>query len=172
MRRFLIMRHAKSSWDTPGLPDHDRPLNKRGRAAATAMGRWMAAEGLVPDAVLLSSARRAVETWERASAEWPERPLALPDRALYMAWPQQILEALRGVDAEARTVLLVNHQPSISALAELLARPPVAPECARAFEHFPTAAIAEMHHEANWAEAGPRAMRFARFQVPKELPAP
>ena len=34
MKTLLILRHAKSSWDEPGLPDHDRPLNPRGQRDA------------------------------------------------------------------------------------------------------------------------------------------
>lgn len=169
MKRFLIMRHAKSSWAEPGLDDHDRPLNGRGRKAASAMGAWIAQEGLVLDAVLLSSARRAVETWERASANWAQAPVAMGDRSLYMAWPQPIIEALRETDPDANTVMLVNHEPTVSALAEVLARPPIPEACTRAFMHFPTGAVAVLEFDGDWHRAGPQTMQFTRFQVPKEL---
>jgi phosphohistidine phosphatase len=61
-RRLLIMRHAKSDWGTPGEPDFDRPLAKRGQRDAPRMGEWLRAQGLVPDLVLASPARRAQET--------------------------------------------------------------------------------------------------------------
>lgn len=168
-RRFLIMRHAKSSWAEPGLADHDRPLNKRGRAAATAMGDWLAAEGLIPDEVLLSSAARTVETLLRISEHWDNAPAALGDRELYMAWPAKVIEMLRRVDSDARTVMLVNHEPTVSALAEVLSAPPIPDNCARAFRHYPTAAVAVLDTEKRWAEVGPETMRFTHFQVPREL---
>lgn len=168
-RRFLIMRHAKSSWAEPGLSDHDRPLNKRGRAAASAMGAWLASEGLIPDEVLVSSAARTVETLLRISEDWTDAPMALGDRELYLAWPAKVIDMLREVDADADTVLLVNHEPTVSALAEVLSKPPIPDACARAFRHFPTAAVAVLETEAPWAAVGPETMRFVRFKVPKDL---
>lgn len=163
------MRHAKSAWDDPLMEDHDRTLNKRGRNAADAMGVWLAQEGLVPDEVLLSSAKRTVETFQRASAAWENAPPAMGDRDLYMAWPARILTQLREIDPDARTVLLLNHEPTVSALAEVLVKPPIEKPQARAFLHFPTAAVAVLETDKDWAQVGPQTMRFARFQVPKEL---
>ena len=65
MRQLLLLRHAKSSWDDPALSDHARPLNARGRRAATAMAQAMRELGLAPDIVLVSSARRTLQTLKR-----------------------------------------------------------------------------------------------------------
>ena len=46
MKRLLILRHAKSSWKDPDLPDHDRPLNKRGKQDAPLMGKVLKDEDL------------------------------------------------------------------------------------------------------------------------------
>ncbi|MBL4558811.1 MAG: histidine phosphatase family protein [Rhodobacteraceae bacterium] len=67
------MRHAKSDWGDPTRADHDRPLNRRGRRAAPLIGRWLAAQGAIPDAVLTSSARRTRETWDRMAPAFPGR---------------------------------------------------------------------------------------------------
>jgi phosphohistidine phosphatase len=64
MKSVLILRHAKSSWKDPDLPDHDRPLNKRGKHDAPLMGRLLKREDLVPDVIISSTAMRA-----RATAE-------------------------------------------------------------------------------------------------------
>ncbi|MGQ0675592.1 MAG: SixA phosphatase family protein, partial [Rhodospirillales bacterium] len=58
-RRIYLFRHGKSSWNRPGREDRERDLNARGRAAAERMGRWCAANGVVPDLVLCSTATRA-----------------------------------------------------------------------------------------------------------------
>ncbi|MEL7089640.1 MAG: histidine phosphatase family protein, partial [Planctomycetota bacterium] len=58
-RTLILMRHAKSSWDDPGLTDHDRPLNRRGRLAAPLMAAWLAEIDAAPDHALVSSAIRA-----------------------------------------------------------------------------------------------------------------
>jgi phosphohistidine phosphatase len=64
MRQLLLLRHAKSSWDDPGLSDHARPLNARGRRAAAAVAAAMRELGLQPDLVIVSSARRTLQTLE------------------------------------------------------------------------------------------------------------
>ena len=59
-RRLILMRHAKSSWKQPGLTDHDRPLNGRGRQDAPAMADALVARGWLPDAVVSSTAARTL----------------------------------------------------------------------------------------------------------------
>ena len=68
MKVLYLLRHAKSSWKDPTLEDFDRPLNKRGRSAAKTMGRHLHRNGLRPDLVLCSAARRTQETWTLVSA--------------------------------------------------------------------------------------------------------
>ena len=62
MRSLTLLRHAKSSWDDESLDDFHRPLNERGRRAAKAMGKHLAAKGARFDLVLASPAQRVVET--------------------------------------------------------------------------------------------------------------
>ena len=74
MRQLLLLRHAKSSWGDAALPDRDRPLSGRGRRAAAAMRQAMRDLGLIPDVILVSSARRTLETLE-ALEPWDDTPL-------------------------------------------------------------------------------------------------
>ena len=62
MKRLLLLRHAKSSWHDPALTDFERPLNRRGRAAARAIGDYLVRNDLLPDLVLCSAAQRTRET--------------------------------------------------------------------------------------------------------------
>lgn len=166
MKTLILMRHAKSSWAMSGLDDHDRPLNKRGEAAAPVMARWLADRGLVPDLVLCSSSLRARQTVERMRAAVPEIPApeVLPD--LYHAAPAAILTALRRIPAEAGAVLVVVHEPGISATAQRLSDG-AGPE---ALGHFPTAAVAVFEVPARqWAELGWGAARIIDFARPRDL---
>ena len=115
------MRHAKSSWAEEGQRDHDRPLNARGRRDAAALGAWLTETGRIPDAALVSTARRTQETW--ALLGFDATPMTL--RAdLYHAAPEAMLAALRGAP-DVETVLMLGHQPGIGAAARmLLAAPP------------------------------------------------
>src|SRR6056297_125572 len=143
MKHLLLLRHAKSSWANPELADIDRPLNKRGKRGATAVGRWMRENGWIPDAALVSAARRTRETWERL--ELPGTPELRDD--LYDAGPEALLTALRA--ARGDTVLLIGHNPGIGALAHRL---DVAAPGHPRFEDYPTAGLAVLAFDiADWA---------------------
>ncbi len=170
MRRLILFRHAKSSWDEPSLDDHDRPLAPRGLAAAPRMGAWLAERGYAPDAVLTSTSARTLETWELARAALPGAPDPVVTSRLYHADPATMLAVLRRAPAEARTVAIVGHQPGISGFARKLSGGRVAPSCARAFKRFPTAAVAVLDFETpDWGALDWGAGRFHTFATPKEL---
>lgn len=125
--RLILTRHAKSSWDDPSMTDHDRPLNARGRGAASDLGRWLASRGYLPDLVLCSDAQRTWETWTRLSDELPVTPRLELKPALYHAGADVMLAVLR--HATAPVVMMVGHNPGISEFAQrIVSRPPVHPE--------------------------------------------
>src|SRR5271155_1373435 len=122
MRQLLLLRHAKSAWNDATMPDRDRPLNARGRRSVAAMRQAMRDLGLVPDVVLVSTARRTQETLE-ALEPWDDAPLIVPMDSLYLANPMQLIAALHGVAETVRSVLLIGHNPGLHDLAVDLAGP-------------------------------------------------
>lgn len=151
-RRLILTRHAKSSWDDPGMADHDRPLNDRGRRSARALGDWIASRGYEPEEVLCSTARRTEETWaEIALAALEVRPVMRLEKRLYHADPQTMLEVLR--TATHPTVMMLGHNPGIAEFAAMLpARAPMDPD----FRRYPTAATLVVDFQAeNWADIEP-----------------
>src|SRR5215831_10535546 len=98
MRRVILLRHAKSSWDDPSLTDHDRPLARRGRKDAPRMGKFLRKAGFVPDAVLCSSARRARDTWSLVADKLHKAPRPVIEEGLFMAAPKSLLARLRRLD--------------------------------------------------------------------------
>ena len=68
MKTLYLVRHAKSSWGDPALPDRDRPVNERGLRDVATMGKRLAQRGVSPD-VMLCSRRLArsppPSTWPR-----------------------------------------------------------------------------------------------------------
>jgi len=167
--RLILTRHAKSDWDDPLLSDHDRTLNARGRDAADRIGDWLRRQGLSPDAVLVSSARRTRETWQRIAAriaDAPE-PLICPD--LYGSGSDRMLARLRATSG-AGCVLMLGHNPATAHLAaELVARAPAHPR----FSIYPTGAtlVADFLIRT-WAELCPGTGQTVAFVVPRELPPP
>lgn len=169
MRQLLLLRHAKSSWDDPGLSDHARPLNARGRRAATAMAGVMRDLGLQPDLVLVSSARRTLQTLE-ALLPFDDNALVEPMDALYLAPESLLMEGIRKVPETVRSVLMIGHNPGLHELALALAGP-AAPTAAakRLAEGFPTAALAEFTIAAPWRAVAEGGGRLVRFLSPRDL---
>lgn len=128
--KLILMRHCKSDWST-GQADEDRPLNKRGRGAATALGDWLRTKGHLPSAALVSSATRTRETFERLRLDCP----ATFHDSLYLAEPIVILDHIKSTPAD--TLLVVGHNPGIAELVDGLV--PDAPNHPRFFD-YPTGA--------------------------------
>jgi len=173
MHQLLLLRHAKSSWDDPTLPDHARPLNARGRQAAAAMGREMRRLGLTPDVVLVSSARRTLQTLE-ALDDWDDTPLIEPMDSLYLASSAQLMSVLRGVTETARSVLVIAHNPGLHefalALAGAHAMSGDSAMARRLAEGFPTAALAEFSVAGPWWQLDTGGGRLLRLLLPRDLP--
>ena len=164
--RLILTRHAKSDWTEPTGGDHARPLNPRGRKAAPRMGRWLAAQGVVPGEALVSTAARTRETWALMAPELPGAPAPRYLDALYHAGPDVMLRALQ--TAEAETVLMLGHNPGIAAFARwLLEDPPKHPR----FADYPTCATLIARFDvADWGAVGPAAGTALAFAVPRDLP--
>lgn len=176
-RKLVLLRHAKSAW--PDVPDQERPLARRGRRNAPAMGRWMRAAGHLPDQVLCSTARRARETWQLVQPGLGVTPPVSFDAGIYEASAARLLELIRRASPAARTILVVGHDPAVPELAVTLAAThggtvSVAPSAMfdRMRAKFPTAAIAVLEFTGTWNELAPGSARLTCFVTPRELLAP
>lgn len=118
-RILLVMRHAKSSWEDENLPDHDRPLTKRGRKAARRIGEELLARHLTPDIVLSSTAERARLTIRQFIKGSHYEGDTLFDPTLYLSKIPEHLYALRQLPDTAYTALLVGHNPTLEELVAL-----------------------------------------------------
>ncbi len=169
MKTLLLMRHAKSSWKDLFCPDHDRPLSKRGVRAAKTMGKWLAENNLTPDSVLLSSAKRTVQTWETLRPYLKNPPPVDVHKSLYMTNPDYLLARIRNTDKSVKTLLVINHDPTISQLTAALAQPPLPDDCARALQKFQTAAIARFEMGGKWTSLSQSKLKFVQFVKPKDF---
>lgn len=120
MKTLLLMRHAKSSWSEPGLEDHDRPLNKRGKLAAPEMGKLLRKQGLIPDMILCSTARRSRETAEAVAKACGYEGKIEAQRDLYYSDAACYMDILRHLPDQAQRVLLVGHNPETEELLDVL----------------------------------------------------
>ena len=165
MKRLILTRHAKSSWDDPTAPDHDRPLNERGKAAAADLGQWLASRGYIPDEVLCSDAERTRKTWSGIAPALPGTPVLELKPALYHAGPDVMLAVLR--HATADTVMMIGHNPGIAEFAgRLVAHPPLHPE----FGRYPTGATLVVDFAVgSWAHAAFGQGTAIDFTIPREI---
>jgi phosphohistidine phosphatase len=121
-RILYLVRHAKSSWKDPSLADIDRPLNKRGRRNVPDMGRRLRDQGHVPDLVISSPAHRALSTARGIAGELGIDAAAICiEEDLYFAGSRGMLGVLKEVDDRHGRVMMVGHNPAITALLNDLA---------------------------------------------------
>ena len=166
MKKLVLLRHAKSSWNDAGVDDHDRPLSKRGRESAPVIGRWLAEHGHVPDLVLCSSSARTLETVRRLAL--PGLPEPVVERALYHAAPETILARLAALPPECGTAMLVGHNPSTHQTARALAGAGESHWLAEIARKFPTAAAAVIEFEgSDWSAVRARDGVLIDFLTPK-----
>ncbi|MCG8650469.1 MAG: histidine phosphatase family protein [Pirellulales bacterium] len=130
---LVLMRHAKSDWGDSSLSDHDRPLNPRGRSAAPRMADWMAGLNVIPEKILCSSSVRTCQTTDLMVSQWNHDPEIQFCDTLYLAAPESILNTIATEGDDAQVLMVVAHNPGMSALASHLAEQSI---------EMPTAAVA------------------------------
>ncbi len=168
-RRLFLLRHGKSAWPAD-VADHDRPLAERGRKAAPLIGAYMVREKLFPDLVLVSTARRAQETWKLLAKELPRSTAKRDVPDLYEAPAARIAGILRKIEPTVQTVMLVGHNPGFQDLANGLIGSGDAQARARLKEKFVTAGLAIIDFEADrWEDITPESGRLERFVTPRAL---
>lgn len=171
MLQLLLLRHAKSSWEDDTLDDARRPLNKRGRKAAAAMGQMMAGRGLLPELVLCSPAVRAAETWQLVSEALPLQPAVEIVEALYdFGDGSRLLKVIRDHGGASPRLLLVGHNPAIESLAIRLIGHGDPALRVRLDTKYPTGALAIMSFDiSNWAELEEATGELNDFIRPRDL---
>jgi phosphohistidine phosphatase len=167
MKTLFLLRHAKSSWDDPGLADHERPLAPRGTRATKAIAAHLRDEGVAPDLVLSSSSRRTRETLDGIAAALGDDVAVKIERDLYVASSDRLLERLRAVDDDFDSVMLIGHNPGVEQLALRLAGE--SEKCAEMRRKYPTAALATLEFSGKWKDLEPGNAELVDFVKPKQL---
>jgi phosphohistidine phosphatase len=172
MRRLILLRHAKSDWSSPGMPDVTRALNERGAEAARLMGGYIVRHGLAPDLVLCSPAKRTRETLAAMVPHWPSGIEVGFEERLYAATPQTILSVICALEADTRTVMLIGHNPGLHEAAELLIAAGDVGLRERLREKFPTAALAVIDFAVDaWSRIHHHSGRLDRCVTPRSVAA-
>ena len=162
---LILMRHAKSAWSDPSVDDFERQLNDRGRRSAPLIAEWLIGKGYLPDTVVVSGARRTVETWDRMTSRMPETATMESSPALYLAGPDIILNVLKS--QKAPSVMLICHNPGIAEFAEEIVKTQSKhPDFAR----YPTAATTVIEFDAeSWSDISWGSGTLLEVVVPRDL---
>jgi len=160
MKSLFLVRHAKSSRDAPDLPDHDRPLNERGRRQALEMGRRLAGRNVKPHVILSSPALRALTTAQLVAGEigYATRDFAVDER-LYASSAQSLLSVIRALDNKLGSAMVFGHNPEICELASGLSGSNL---------EMTTCAVAEFRYQTkSWGDVGAIAPARVTLDTPK-----
>ncbi len=165
-RTLSIIRHAKSSWDDPVIADFDRPLNPRGRRDAPRMAARLAANGVRPDRVISSPAKRAICTARAFAKELALEPAIIdPDERLYLASADTLLDIIRDQHRSVTSLMLIGHNPGLTELVHRLGDCPLA--------NLPTCGCAVFRIDGeDWAETSRRTARLEIVDYPKKRISP
>jgi phosphohistidine phosphatase len=167
-RTLLLLRHAKSDYPA-GVADHERPLAPRGIREAALAGDWLRAHAPAVDAVLCSTATRTRQTLEQTRID---APTEFVDR-LYDATPGVVIDEINGVasrfDHEVNTLLVIGHEPTMSAVSLGLATADGSNSTAaeRISEKFPTSSVAVLRTGQRWDQLALNGATLVTFHVPR-----
>lgn len=162
MKTLYAIRHAKSSWDEPGLSDLDRPLNSRGLRDAPFMAKLLYGKDIQIDRIISSPAKRALETAEFFAKQWkiPVSQIAI-ERSIYEASSSRILEIARSLSNDWETVFFFGHNPTFTAFINMFSKEYLA--------NLPTCGIARIEvNTADWSGMSEKNTSLAELYYPKQ----
>ena len=170
MKRLGLLRHAKSSWDAPALGDFDRPLNDRGRKAASRIGAEFRTLGLDYQLALVSPARRAADTFALVRDGWGADLDVRAEPRLYGASFDDLLAIIAETPPEVERLLLVGHNPGLHQLATRLTSGEGSPSQSALSAKLPTGSLVEIALRSDsWQPVPKVGGELLRFLRPRDL---
>jgi phosphohistidine phosphatase len=161
MKKLVLIRHAKSSWDQPWQDDHDRPLAERGLKDAVEMAKRLKKKGIFPDCILSSSALRAVQTATITAEELgvPHDKIKI-EKTLFHASPNILLKWIHMQKDSYQTLFVIGHNPGLNELIKSLGMD---------IENLPTSGQFGFSLKMiSWSELNPENVRFWYLDYPKK----
>lgn len=161
-KKLYILRHGKSDWKSKFKTDHERPLAERGIEAAKGMGEHLKKIGQVPDAIISSTAKRALDTANLAVEFGGWQSSVTTTRELYLASVEEAIELIQDTGKENKRLMIVSHEPLCSSLVSELAM--------GAHVKFPTASVARIDFKVDsWTDIDTDKGQLAWLLTPKSL---
>jgi phosphohistidine phosphatase len=132
MKTLVLVRHGKAAWRHQEAHDVDRPLKKRGVEESRAMAKHLSERGFVPNLMVHSPAKRAIQT-ANIFAEVLDLPprLVQVNNSIYNASLEEVLAVILALPDNMQRVVLIGHDPPLTNATSYLTN--------RVFEKIPTA---------------------------------
>jgi len=126
MKKLYIVRHAKSSWDHPELPDHDRPLTEKGKKRTKVVNDYLLKKNIKVDFIISSTAIRAIETarYIARAVGYPLKDIKV-DPQLYHADIEKLKDQFFDLSDQFNNVMIVGHNPTFTNFVNLFLEPKI-----------------------------------------------
>lgn len=164
MRTLFLVRHAKSSWDTPGLNDKERPLNKRGKSDAPKMGKLLKKRNEFPELIISSPAKRAYSTAKRIAKElsYKEKDI-IKNKELYMADTEDFYTVIQNTGKNVYKLMLFSHNYGITYFANFISNSDI--------DNIPTCGLVRIDFDMeSWKQISETKGKLIYFEYPKKYP--
>ena len=161
MKTLLLVRHAKSRWDDPSLPDFDRPLNERGKNDAPEMAKRLLEKNIMIDAFVTSPAKRASQTCKYFIKEFDAKKKKMhTEPKLYEAGEENFFEVIENLKDKWDVVAIFSHNPGVTYFANLLTE--------KRIDNMPTCSVFAISIDSKkWNDLRNAKREFLFFDYPK-----
>lgn len=140
------MRHAKSSWEDSSAGDHERGIIEKGVLRTKKIAEFMLANDIIPQLILSSTAKRAVETAKIiADSISYEKDKIVLSKKLYLSYTDDVFDELFEIDNNINSVMVFGHNPCFTDLVNMFLK--------HRIDNLPTSGMAVIEFKANkWEE--------------------
>lgn len=157
------MRHAKAQPAEIGESDFERNLNERGKQDAAIMGKRLHDKSLHVDLIICSAAKRTHKTAKIVADElhYKNHDIII-EMDLYEASIADVVQVVRNLSDDYKSIVLVGHNPTITGLVGYLSHTHV--------EHVPTSGQACLQFNfKTWKQLIPQSGELLWFDYPKNV---
>lgn len=120
MKTLYIVRHAKSSWDFPELPDVERPLIEKGIYNTKKIITELNEKDVKVDLLVSSHAKRAYETAKLIATgiNFSIEKIGV-SKNIYQVDRDEIFNIIFSQNDELDSLMIVGHNPSLTQFVNL-----------------------------------------------------